>query len=248
MALFEAYAPEALIWIAAAGCIAGLVRGFSGFGTAMIFLPVAGQHLSPFAALTAMVVMDIVGPLIMVPRALKAGQPADVLRLGLGLALAMPLGVWLLTLVEPAVFRYGVSLFALGLLAVLIAGLRYAGPLTPPMVLGTGALGGALGGSVGLPGPPVILLYMASPLPAAAIRANITLYLILADLALLALLWGFGELVVPALALGAALIVPYVAGNRLGSWMFVPGRERTYRAVAYAIIAASALSGLPVWD
>ncbi|MEO1790172.1 MAG: TSUP family transporter, partial [Pseudomonadota bacterium] len=184
----------------------------------------------------------------MVPRALRDGHPADVLRLGAGLAVAMPLGVWVLTEVEPEVFRYAVSLSTLGLLVVLVAGLRYQGALTPPMVMGTGALGGLLGGSVGLPGPPVIMLYMASPLPASAIRANITLYLILADIALLTLLWLFGQLVWQALALGAALIVPYLIGILAGTWVFVPGRDALYRAVAYAIIAASALSGLPVWD
>ncbi|MEO0700676.1 MAG: TSUP family transporter [Pseudomonadota bacterium] len=248
MPIFGDIAPQALAWIAAAALIAGLVRGFSGFGTAMIFLPVAGQHLLPFTALTALVIMDIVAPMAMVPRALRDGHPADVMRLGAGLAVAMPLGVWVLTAVEPEVFRYAVSLSTLGLLVLLVAGLRYQGALTPPMVTGTGALGGLLGGSVGLPGPPVIMLYMASPLPASAIRANITLYLILADIALLTLLWLFGQLVWQALALGAALIVPYLIGILAGTWVFVPGREALYRAVAYAIIAASALSGLPVWD
>lgn len=248
MALFADIAPQALAWIALAALIAGLVRGFSGFGTAMIFLPVAGAHLSPFAALTALIVMDIVAPMAMVPRALRDGHPADVLRLGAGLVLAMPLGVWVLTQVAPEVFRYAVSTLTLGLLILLVAGLRYQGRLTPRMVMGTGALGGFLGGSVGLPGPPVIMLYMASPLPATAIRANITLYLILADIVVLALLWLFGELVWQALALGAALIVPYLAGILIGTWMFVPGREALYRGVAYAIIATSALSGLPVWD
>lgn len=248
MSIFTEIAPEALAWLVGAALIAGLVRGFSGFGTSMIFLPVAGQFLSPFAALTALAVMDLFGPMAMVPRALRDGHPADVLRLVAGLALAMPLGVWVLTIVEPTVFRYAVSLLALGLLALLIAGLRFRGQLTPPMVTGTGALGGLLGGSVGLPGPPVIMLYMASALPASAIRANITLYLLLADFALLALLWVFGELVWQALALGGVLVVPYLTGVLLGGWMFVPGREALYRAVAYGVIAASALSGLPVWD
>ncbi|MEL6643948.1 MAG: TSUP family transporter [Pseudomonadota bacterium] len=248
MPIFADIAPQALAWIAAAALVAGLVRGFSGFGTAMIYLPVAGQFLSPGAALTALVIMDIVAPMAMVPRALRDGDPPDVLRLALGLALAMPLGVWVLTLVPAEVFRYAVSALTLGLLVLLIAGFRYQGRLTPPMVTGTGALGGLLGGSVGLPGPPVIMLYMASPHPASAIRANITLYLILADIALITLLWLFGELVWNALALGAALLIPYPIGIMVGGRLFVPEYEALYRAVAYVIIAVSALSGLPVWD
>ena len=171
--MFDGLGSGEIALLMAAALTAGLVRGFAGFGTAMIYLPVAGQILSPFAALTTLIVIELTGPLPIVPRALRDGHPADVLRLGVGLVLAMPVGVYTLTLVAPEVFRYGVSIAALLLLLCLISGLRYRGRLTPPMVYGTGAMGGFLAGSVGLPGPPVILLYMASPLPVSAVRANV---------------------------------------------------------------------------
>ncbi|MBT8410013.1 MAG: sulfite exporter TauE/SafE family protein [Alphaproteobacteria bacterium] len=237
-----------LIWLVAAALVAGLVRGFSGFGTAMVYLPVAGQVLSPFEALTTLIAMDIIGPLPNVPRALRDGNPADVLRLATGLLVALPFGVWALTVVPAEAFRYGVSLAALLLLSLLIAGVRYRGVLTPKLVFCTGGVGGLMAGSVGLPGPPVILLYMASPLPASAIRANITLYLILADIGLLAVLWLFGQLVLSAVMIGLLLILPYMAGTIAGAAIFRPEQEKTYRAAAYVIIAVSALSGLPVWD
>lgn len=245
--LASAFATEGFWFLAFGALAAGLVRGFAGFGTAMIYLPVAGSVLGPFEALTTLIVKDLTAPLMHVPRALREGHPPDVLRLALGAAVAVPLGVWVLSLVERDVFRWGVSLVALGLLAVLISGLRYKGPLTPPIVTGTGALGGLLGGAVGLPGPPVILLYMASTLPPSAIRANTTLYLLLADVLLLAVLWWKGFLVASALTLGILMIAPYLLGNWLGAALFRPGHEALYRRVAYALIAASAIMGLPVW-
>ena len=62
-ALAAALATPGLPWLAAAVFVAGMVRGFAGFGTAMVYLPVAGQILSPFEALTTLVVMDMIGPL-----------------------------------------------------------------------------------------------------------------------------------------------------------------------------------------
>lgn len=236
-------------WLLATGAfLAGIVRGFAGFGTAMVYLPVAGMVLGPFEALTTLIVKDLTAPLIHVPRALREGHPPDVLRLGAGALVALPLGVFVLSRVEPDVFRWGVSLVALGLLAALLLGLRYKGPMTPPLVFGTGALGGFLGGAVGLPGPPVILLYMASTLPARAIRANATLYLLLADVLLLAVFWVNGFVVASALALGFLMIWPYLLGNWLGAALFRPEYEVLYRRVAYAIIAGSAILGLPVWE
>ena len=243
-----AIAADGLWFLTFGAFLAGLVRGFTGFGTAMVFMPIAAQFLGPFEALTVMLVMDLVAPLMHVPRALRDGQPSDVLRLGIGAVVAVPLGVFLLTLIEPVVFRWGVSIIAFTLLVLLVAGVRYRGVLTKKLIYLAGGFGGLLAGSVGLPGPPVIMLYMASTLPVSAVRANLTLYLIVADLILIAVLWFGGLLVVSALMLGVLMIAPYLAGNWAGAAMFRPEAEKIYRWVAYLIIAASAISGMPIWD
>ncbi len=228
--------------------IAGLVRGFAGFGTAMVFLPIASQVVPPFWALTIMVVMDVIGPLPTVPRALRDGHPRDVLRLSAGLLVGLPIGVGLLSLMAPEVFRYAVSLIALMLLAALIAGLRYRGTLTRPLIYGTGAIGGVLGGSSGLAGPPVIMLYMASTHPAKVIRANLMLFLICADIAMLAIFALTGFITLTPVLLGLITAVPYLLANVVGAAIFKPEYEKPYRIAAYAIIAGSAITGLPLWD
>jgi len=243
-----AIATEGFWILALTATLAGTVRGFSGFGTAMVFLPVAGQILSPFAALTTLMIMDLVGPLPNIPSAFRTAHKGDVLRLSLGALLAIPLGVLVLGMIAPEVFRYAVSMISIILLALLIGGFRYHGVLRKRMIFGTGAIGGFLAGSVGLPGPPVIMLYMASSHPAAVIRANIMLYLLLNDLMMISVLHLNGYLVTSAVIMGAVLVIPYLLGNLLGGWLFRPGYERVYRSVAYIIIAASALNGLPLFD
>jgi len=237
-----------LIWLIGAALAAGLVRGFAGFGTAMIYLPVAGQWLPPFEALTTLVVMDLIGPLPHVKRALRDGFPADVARLTVGMIVALPAGVYVLSLVAPEVFRYGVSFVTMSLLVLLIGGVRYSGVLTRPMIYGTGVVSGFMAGSVGLPGPPVIMLYMASGHTPKVIRANNMLYLIMAVAAMLGMFAIFGQLVVSAIGLGLVLTIPYMIANVVGGWIFRPEAERTYRMVAYAIMAVSAVSGLPLFD
>ena len=241
-------ATPGLIWLVTGAGLAGIVRGFSGFGTAMIYLPIAGQLLSPFEALTTLIVMDMIGPIPNVPRAIREGHPKDVVRLGLGALLAVPVGVWVLSLVAPEVFRYGVSFVAMTLLVLLVMGVRYSGVLGRPMIFTTGALGGFLAGSVGLPGPPVIMLYMASTHPARVIRANTMLYLLLTDAIMLVVLALFGHLVFSAVGLGLLLALPYLLGNLTGAAIFRPEAEAIYRRVAYVIIGISAIHGLPIWD
>ena len=231
-------------WVFAAAFVAGIVRGFAGFGTAMIFLPVAAQVISPVWSVAVLAVMDIIGPVPAIPKALRDGHPRDLMRLVAGTLVALPLGLAVLFAVDPSVFKVAVSVLSLGLLVLLIAGVRYRGELTKPMIYGTGAMAGFLGGAVAIPGPPVILLYMASPHPARVFRANNTVFLFCYDVLMLAGLAIAGKLGGVPVALGLVTALPYLAGNLVGGWSFQPGLEKVYRWVAYGIIAASALSGL----
>ncbi len=248
----DALAPDLaggeLALLALAVFVAGMVRGFSGFGTAMVYLPVAGQVLPPFEALTTLIVMDLIGPLPNIPAALRQGATGDLAWLLAGTLAGLPLGVWGLSLVPPEVFRYGVSLVSLVLLVLLVAGVRYRGATGPGLLAGTGLISGGLAGAVGLPGPPVILFYMASPYPARVIRATIMLFLIASDVLMLGVLGAKGFLVAQAVVLGLVLAVPYMLGNLAGAGIFRPGAEAAYRRLALLIIAVSALSGLPLFD
>ncbi len=247
-ALADALATPGLWFLITAAIVAGLVRGFAGFGTAMIFLPVAGQVLGPFAAITVLVVIDLFGPLPNVPRAWRDAKRGDLTFLIVGLVLLTPVGVAVLTRVSPETFRFSVSVLALILLVILISGYRYRGRITRALIFGTGAAGGFLGGAAGLPGPPVILFYMASPNPPAIIRANNLLYLLAADLVLLVIFGARDLLRADAVILGLIVTIPYLLANVAGAAIFRPEAARTYRAVGYAIIAVSAIQGLPIFD
>lgn len=232
-------------WLFLGSILAGLVRGFSGFGTAMVFLPFAASVMSPIWAITVMIVMDFIAPLIMAPRTIKDCQVRDVLRLGIGCLIGLPIGVQLLLLFAPETFRYFVSTSTFILLILLVTGIRFRGKLTQPMVYGAGGLGGVLGGAVGLAGPPVIMLYLASPLPPKIVRANNFLFLLIADILLLGVYVFQDILYKTPLILGVFVTFTYFAGIVVGTWAFNPEKERIYRIVAYIIIAMSAFLGLP---
>ncbi len=237
-----------LIWVASVAVLAGLVRGFSGFGTALIYVPLASLSLPPLWVLVTLTVMDVIGPLPNVPRALRDGKLRDVVLLGVVAALALLPGLWALGRLDDTGFRWVVAALCLATVALMASGWRWTGRMSPPVILGVGATSGFLGGLSGLAGPPVILTYMAAPLPAAVIRGTILLYLVLWDVIFGTVLFARGWLEWPMLALGAGLAVPYLAANMVGARLFDPTRERSYRLVAYAIITGAGLMALPIWS
>lgn len=243
-----AFQTEGLWWLALFSFIAGLVRGFSGFGSGLVLLPATAAVLGPVAGITAMTIADLAGPIPILRRALREVHLPDLARLLGATFVSLPLGVAILLLLDPIVFRYGLSIIAFCTLALLISGLRYRGALTPPLVYTTGGLAGLMGGTIGVPGPPIITLYLASTLPAYVVRATILLYLVVYDVFLLGVYAINGRLFLDALLIGVLLAGPNIAGNVLGAAIFRPSLEQFYRIAAYAIIAFSALSALPVWD
>lgn len=243
-----ALALPGLWWLVGAITAAGLVRGFTGFGSALIIMPAASSVLDPFAALAFLTVVEFWGPLPNLPAALREGERREALRLLLGAAIGLPLGLWALSLLDPAVFGWSVSVIVLILLVLVMTGWRYGGTLSRPMVAGVGSVGGFLGGIAGVPGPPVIMLYMASALPIATIRANFLLYLLGIDLLMIGVFVIFDLLDPLAITAGLLCVPLYMLANVAGAWLFDPNAERLFRAVAYIVIAASAILGLPVWE
>lgn len=247
-ALSSVFEIDGLIWLFLAVFVAGLVRGFAGFGSGMIIMAASSSVLSPVSAVVFMLMAEVVGPLPNLRAAWRDGAPRDVGRLMIGATLAVPLGIFCLANMTTDGFGWIVSTCILILLAFLMTGWRYKGELTPRLTVATGALGGFMAGFAGIPGPPVIMLYMSSRLPIAVIRANFLLYLLAIDLVIIAIFWGSDLLVWEIAVLGLVAGIPNVLANILGAKLFDPNAETLFRRVAYLIIAASAIMGLPLWN
>ena len=237
-----------LIWLTGGVLVAGLVRGFAGFGSGMIIMPVASAVLPPVAAVTFMMMAELVGPLPNLPAAWREGAPRDVGRLMIGATLSIPIGILCLSHMDTTFFGWVVSISVAILLVLLITGWRYKGVLTPGLTVATGGLGGFMGGFAGVPGPPVIMLYMSSRLPIAVIRANFLLYLLAIDAVMIAEFFALDLYVWQVAVLGLLAGIPNVIANIAGAMLFDPNAELLFRRVAYCVIAASAILGLPVWN
>jgi len=247
-ALGDALATPGFHWLVLVYLAAGLVRGFAGFGTALIIMPVASRLLPPAEAVAAMTLVDLVSWAAIVPRAWGHADRAEVGLLAAGAILAAPLGVALLAVLDPVPVRWVVAVAAGVTLLALVSGWRFHGRVRGAGLAGIGGAAGVLGGLTGLGGPPVILFYLAGPGKAVRIRANTILFLGLLDLGILANLALRDMISGRAPALALLLAGPYLLTLLVGQRLFTPSRERFFRLTAYAIIALAILSGLPLFD
>jgi uncharacterized membrane protein YfcA len=225
----DSYAPEVLALAVAIAAIAGIVRGITGFGGAMVMSPPMALLLGPLAAVPVVLLLESVAatPMWVQNRRLVRWRLiGPVLAMGF---LTVPLGTWILLSVDPQVMRRVIAAVVVVFSLVLLVGWRYHGAQRLSTSLGLGAASGALVGATSMGGPPVILYLLAGPDPIATTRANLTFFVGGISFAGVLLLAVTGVMGKPELLLAALLAPGYYGGMVLGTRLFARFNDQRFR-------------------
>ena len=238
-----------LAWLVAAALAGGLARGFSGFGAALIFVPLASVALGgPHRAAPLMLAMEVFAIAALTPAAWKIADRVEVGWLALGALVGTPIGAFMLVSFDPVLLRWGVALLILGLLGLLVSGWRFRGEPARPVTVGVGVVGGVLGGVAMVAGPPAMAYLLGRSTSAREIRAAFALYLAAGGV-FAGIAYAVAGLLTPALLAPLAVALPvYGLGIWGGVRMFGLASELTFRRACYAMIGLAALVSLPAWD
>ncbi len=235
-------------WAAAAAALAGLVRGFSGFGAALTFIPLASLAYEPRVAIIALWVVDAIGTTPFIAPHLRRAAWREVGALLGGSLVAMPAGVWVLANTAPEPLRWAVSLFVLASTVALASGWRYQSRPTIPVSVAVGGFAGFTNGAVGIGGPPLVLFWLGGQSSAAQARSNIFAYFALSTLIGFGLYLWQGIFTMPILVFGILLTPFYMIPVKLGDRLFRRGSETLFRRVAFLLCGAAGIVGLPIWN
>nr|WP_245217295.1 sulfite exporter TauE/SafE family protein [Neoroseomonas nitratireducens] len=216
--------------------VAGVMRGYSGFGTAVILAPVYSLLWGPRAGVPIMLLMELLVSVQLLPGALKDADRRVVLPLGGAAALATPLGAWILFTADGESLRRFIGGFVLVFGLLLMSGWRYRGSRPLPLNLFVGTLAGLLKGSTGMSGPPVILYLLAGLEEAKRHRANLILFF--ATIAVVSVVPPLlGGLIDLPVLLRLAVLLPVMAISvPIGARLFHVIPERLYRPFAMAVL------------
>lgn len=228
--------------------IAGIVRGFSGFGTGMILGPVGAMTYSPQVAIVILLIIDTLPMIPLLLGALKKVSYRELLPVVAGYAMLVPVGIWFLKTGDTTTLRWFMSAVILTAAAILWSGWIYRGPRNVPVRICVGGMSGFLGGAVAVGGPPVILYWMALSTGAGLVRANLLIFF-----ATTQLFSGVGLVVADivtkqSLTLGVLYAPVYLVGLLIGARLFGFSSEATYKRIALIIVIAAAVLTLPALD
>jgi uncharacterized membrane protein YfcA len=242
------YSFATLAFVAAVALTAGLARGFSGFGAALIFIPLTSTAVDPMIAAALLLIIDIVMASPLFPRAWPIADKREVGTMLIGTLVGVPIGTYVLTRSDPVAIRWMIAALVLAALTLLISGWRYHGKPAAPLATGVGLVAGVFSGIAQVGGPPVVIYWLGAAKRTEVVRANIVIYF--AASALITFVSYVVAGIVTTRIIGLALLIgpAYGLGLWTGSHMFGLAGEATFRRICYALIAGAGLISLPVLD
>lgn len=240
--------PATLAFLAFSALLAGLAKGFSGFGAALVFMPLASGVIGPTLAAPMFLLIDAVTAVPMVRMSWKLADRVELRTIGLGALAGLPLGIAALLTIDATLIRWFISILSLLLVGALVLGWRYSGRPRTGTVVGVGFAAGALQGVAQISGPPVMVFWMGAGHPPARIRANGLIFFAGLTAITVVAYGSVGIMSLDATVLAALALPLYGAGLWLGSSFFSRASERNFRSVSYGLIVLAALYSLPVLD
>ena len=237
--------PTAFALVAVMTFGAALIRGLTGFGMAIILVPLLGLVISPTMAVTLAIFLQLlIGP-VGLPAILADADRRSAVPLAIIAMVTTPLGILLLAALPIASARIALAAIAIGaFLLVLLPqhpdGRRPGGLAT----LLTGVASGVLTGFAAMPGPPVVPYYLRQQIEPRIARASMMLVF-------------FGTAIAGSIAsvvmdvanwqevwLALALFVPMWFGNALGGKAFGRIPPTLWRGAVAVILAVAGVSAV----
>jgi uncharacterized membrane protein YfcA len=228
--------------------ISGTARGFSGFGSALIFMPLASSLAAPRLVAALLLVIDFVAAAPLLPNAWKQADRKATATMVLGALVGVPIGTWLLSRLDPVTTRWIISGFVIALLVLLMSGWRYRGKDHAALSIGVGGLSGFCSGLAQTGGPPIVGYWLGRPIASKIARANILLFFGASDFFSLVSYAVTGLITLESIRFSLLVGPIYGLGVAFGALLFGRASDELFRAICYALIVLAVIIGLPLLD
>ncbi|MBR2174213.1 sulfite exporter TauE/SafE family protein [Sphingopyxis sp.] len=238
-------APLTLVGAAAMTFAAAYVRGLTGFGMAIILVPLLGLIIAPGEAVVLGILLQLlIGPvgigIIMADADRATAVPIALLAMA-----TTPVGMVALDATTPDIARLLITLVAVGaFVAVLLPKQPVGHRPGRGAIAGTGVASGILTGFAAMPGPPVVPFYLRRHLEPKVARASMLLIFFGTAIAgTLAALW-VGIATWRLFLLAVILFVPMWLGNRVGARHFGRVPPHVWQAMVAIVLGIAAVSAV----
>ena len=223
---------------------AAYIRGLTGFGMAIILVPMLGLIVTPGEAVVLGIFLQVlIGP-VGLNIIFADADRKSALTIAAFAVVATPVGIWLLTQTTPDVARLLIAAIAIGAFLLVLLPQKAGFKPGPKETAATGIASGILTGFAAMPGPPVVPYYLRQQIEPATARASMMMVFFATAIA--------GTVSSFALGLGSwrlawlsiLLFPPMLLGNWLGAKSFGKVPATLWRTFVALVLGLAGLSAV----
>jgi uncharacterized protein len=223
---------------------ASIVRGLTGFGLAIILVPLLSLIVPPAQAVVISILLQLLAGPIGLRRILADGERETAVPIAIAAMLATAPGVWLLSVTPPDVARLTISMLALAAFAMMFVPANEGAVPGRKETLATGIAAGLLTGFASMPGPPVVPYYMRRRLPPQIARASMLMVFFACAIAGSIAAFALGVATLHLLWLSILFYPALYGGTRLGELAFGKVSEPVWRTLVGIILGIAGVAAL----
>ena len=241
MELIGGFTGAQIAFALAAALGSAFVRGLTGFGMAILLVPVLALALPPVEAVVLTNALSLMIGATEV-RTLVRDAEKTAWVIGALVVATTPLGLYALSLTGKDAARLVIALIAFSAFVAILLPRRGEGVPGKLATGGVGVLSGLMTGYAGMPGPPVVPYYAGRTLPRATAKASMQLiFTIAASAGLVSATW-LGILRLELLMFALVMMPMIIAGNRLGARVSGRVSDPVWRGFVGLVLGGAAVA------
>ena len=224
--------------------IASFVRGFSGFGFSASSISLLSFILPPVEIVPIILLLEVIASFFMIPSIWSKINWKFVIYLLFGVTLGTPLGVKLLSVLEPRLMHMVISVTVIFFAILLLKGYKNKKLNHNLSKFFVGGVAGAANGFGTLAGLPIALYFLVIAVEPAVIRASIAALFFFTDSYALILTYFNGLLEISFLYRTLPLIFIVPIGVFMGTRLFKGSTKESYKKYVLFFLIFISIFGL----
>ena len=240
------FIPDSYFLIALVVVFSGFLRGFIGFGSGLLMIPILSYFYSPVFAMVFNIVIEIPATIYLTFVGIKKSNLREITPMMFTMMLTIPFGTIFLVSVDEQIIRTLMSLLLIFFVILIATGWRIKSTITKYVLVLGGAISGLMQGATGMGGPPYVTVLLSKNDSDDVARANILVITSGLVISAIISLYYFGLFTKDILLTGALSAPIYVFATYIGTKFFNYSGNKYFRnssLIALGVVGLATLIG-----
>ena len=240
------FIPDNYFLIALVVVFSGFLRGFIGFGSGLLMIPILSYFYSPVFAMVFNIVIEIPATIYLTFVGIKKSNLREITPMMFTMMLTIPFGTIFLVSVDEQIIRTLMSLLLIFFVILIATGWRIKSTITKYVLVLGGAISGLMQGATGMGGPPYVTVLLSKNDSDDVARANILVITSGLVISAIISLYYFGLFTKDILLTGAISAPIYVFATYIGTKFFNYSGNKYFRnssLIALGVVGLATLIG-----